>query len=833
MIDGTSLAQCRLVCNRGNSTVQTLILLAIAALAVPSFSGVGDATRRLIQFETAPTPTVVVGGRSEAAVASAAIRAATNAADLALDLADAMGESRWVTPISISNTTKKAKMAAAEASQSTPSLTAGPNRLHDFVWTDLPIDSVHPSHLTPAFERAAKEAQDLLDDIASNAGTRTWENTVAQYDDAYERVRRLSRYFTNLRGLGALPDELRTAFNEAYPVLGDFFDRNALRDDLYQRLVELRDSAEFNSLSDSKQRYLQKLIGEYEKNGIKLSPDVRSRLVELDNELNKLSNQFRSNVNAARDRFGIVISDEADLNGVPSYLRERGLDRAQRLNKEGSVFLESEARTLLRTAHEGELREEVWRSLQAMSASGDNDNSAIVAEILKLRREKANILGYENFVDYQLSTRMAQDGDTAIQFIEGLRDDVVRHYRRSGRDLRSFRRSQGGDGDLQPWDDAYWSHKYSQLKDEGGADIRKYLEFEDTTRGVLNVYERLYDIKISEVQDAAVWHESVKLYKVEDAEGNHLGSFYYDPFSRPGKNSGAWHLGLETAPNEQPNVSAVATNINGADADGPLLMSLGEVRTQFHEFGHLMHNMFSQVDVPAIGGTAVARDVVEFPSKLMEFWRFEPEAIRMFAKHHKTGASVPQGLIDEIVAGRNDQVVDNLMYQLQLSLVDLALHRDFSPDVDGDALAFARQASQRYTDQPLPDDYAQITSFSHIFSGGYAAGYYGYLWSSVLAADAFYTQFKPVGALSREVAERFRRTVLQVGGSIEEGQAYRNFSGHDPDPRWLLRSMDLENEPLLARLQNSGREVAQSILRRLRRMKSAAGEEYRVWKRLR
>lgn len=816
----------------GNSSLSTLVLVLVAASATAVFSQFGNASSNLIATSSvaASGQPLRVGTRSEAAGLGAAVRLAANTADGALDLMEAMGESRWVKPIALTKTPKK----AVDPAKPTLDFGAGTNVLHDFSWTDLPIDEVHPSHLQPAFERATVEAQQMLDGIVAQDGVRTWDNTVLPYDAAYKRVSRQSTYFTNFRSLGVLEGDLKKAFDDAYPVISKFYDDNALRQDIYLAFRELRDSSEGASLSESKQRYLQKLIAEYEKNGVDLPADKQAQLQDINNRLNKLGTKFRSNVNVARDKFGIVIGGDADLSGVPAYLTERGSERAVRLKREGTIYLESEARTILNTAHDAELREEVWRSLQAMSASGDNDNRAVVSEILDLRRQKAQMLGYDNFVDYQLSTRMAQDSRTAIDFIEGLRDDVSAHYRRSGRDLRAFRRSQGGEGDLNPWDAGYWGRKYRQLKDEGGTDLRAYLEFESTTRGVMDVYEKLYGITIQPVEGARVWDDSVKLYRVEDADGSHLGSFYYDPFSRPGKNSGAWHLGVETAADAEPNVSVVATNINGADAKGPLLMSLGEVRTQFHEFGHLMHNMFSQVDVPAIGGTAVARDVVEFPSKLMEFWRFEPEVIRMFAKHHKTGEPVPKSLIDEVVAGRNDQVVDNLMYQLQLSLVDLALHRDFDLATHGDdPLRFAREASQRYNDQPLPDDYAHVTSFSHVFSGGYAAGYYGYLWSSVLAADAFYTQFKPAGAMSREVADRFRRSVLQVGGSVDEGQAYRNFAGHDPDPRWLLRSMGLEKESLPKRIAGAGKNARERVARQVKRARNAVQEEYRVWKRLR
>lgn len=816
----------------GLSTLSTLSLIVVGVIAAPALFQFGHAGHALIGGKTVSSGTPAlpsIGSRREASIAKAA-HVLVQATDATPDLVDAMADSRWVTPVAL----KKIAEEAEDPAQPMFEFGAGPNRLHDFAWTDLPIDRVHPTHVRPAFERAAEEAQSLLDGITQVEGVRTWENTIAPYDAAYKKVKDRSLYFANLRGLGALSDELSKAYDDAYPIIGDFYDRNALHEDLYKAMLEFRQSTSFVAASDTQKRYVNKIIESYERSGVDRTPEVRSRLLELDNELEKLSEDFQKNANEARDSFGIVIARDADMTGIPPYLVERGAERGARMNEEGSLFVETEARTIMRTAQASDLREEVWRSLETKTARGDYDNREIVRKILTLRREKANLLGYDSFVDYQLVTRMAEDGQTAVKFIEGLRDDVAAHYRRSGRKLRAFRRSQGETGDMNPWDEDYWTRRYALLQDDASTDLRPYLEFNNTTRGVLNVYEKMYNIKISEVPGARVWDSSVKLYKVEDSDGTHLGSFYYDPFSRPGKDSGAWHQGLETGANRDPNVSVVATNINGADADGPLLMSLAETRTQFHEFGHLMQAMFSQVDVPSLGGTSVARDAVEFPSTLMEYWRFETEVIPMFMKHYKTGAPPPQAVIDEVIGSRNQQVVDNLMYQLQLSLVDLALHRDFEPSVHGDdALAFARQVSQRYTDRPLPHGYAQIASFAHIFSGGYAAGYYSYLWSSVLAADAFFTQFKPAGVLNREVADRFRHFFLRVGSSVDESEAYRNFAGHDPDPRWLLRSMGLEKESYAKRTAGTAQSAYQSVRRNLRRAVSAVGEEWRVYRRLR
>jgi oligopeptidase A len=440
------------------------------------------------------------------------------------------------------------------------------------------------------------------------------------------------------------------------------------------------------------------------------------------------------------------------------------------------------------------IRRQIYEAYSVRGTEGPHDNRQIVARVLELRREKANLLGFGNFADLVLEDRMAHTGSRALQFLEDLKTKTERRFREENEELLAFRRSiEGADApDLSPWDVGYYAEKQrAALYSFDEEALRPYFPLESVVDGLWNLVNRLYGIRVSEELHVPVWDPQVKFYNIHDENGAFLGGFYADWYPRENKRGGAWMDALITGgplgEEFKPHLGLICGNLTPPVGGKPALLTHREVETIFHEFGHLLHHLLSRVEIRSLAGTNVAWDFVELPSQIMENWCWERDALDLFARHYQTGQPIPAELLEKMRNARNFRAANAHMRQLGFGFVDLALHRDVDPNSGVDLLDFARGILQEFSAAELPEHYAMIVSFTHLFSSpvGYGAGYYSYKWSEVLDADAF-TLFQRGGIFSREVGGRFRERILSRGDSEDPAELYRSFMGRDPDPNALL-----------------------------------------------
>ena len=426
---------------------------------------------------------------------------------------------------------------------------------------------------------------------------------------------------------------------------------------------------------------------------------------------------------------------------------------------------------------------------------GEFDNTEIVKKIVDLRIKIANILGYETYADYALENRMAKTKKTVDEFVMQLLEPSMAFAKKDVADVLAYAKENGfEENELQPWDFSYWSERYQEAEYSLSAEeLKPYFQLESCIDAVFGLATRLYGITFEEQNDVPVYHEDVKVYEVKDVDGSHLALFYADFFPRASKRGGAWMTdfrgqSIRNGVEYRPFVTIVC-NFTKPTADAPALITHDELTTFLHEFGHALHGIFAKGRYPSLTGTSVSRDFVELPSQIMENWAFEPEYLNSFAKHYQTGEPIPAELIEKIVAAKNYLAAYGQVRQLHFGYLDMAWHSLTEVPAIG-TVEFEQNVLAPYSVMPAAEGAAFSSSFSHIFSGGYSAGYYSYKWAEVLEADAF-SLFKEKGIFNQEVAESFRRNILEMGGAEDEAVIYRNFRGHDPQPEALMEKLGL------------------------------------------
>ncbi|RPI10230.1 MAG: M3 family peptidase, partial [Acidobacteriales bacterium] len=443
------------------------------------------------------------------------------------------------------------------------------------------------------------------------------------------------------------------------------------------------------------------------------------------------------------------------------------------------------------------VREEIWRANATRATSGKFDNRENLCRILQLRHEKAVLLGFRDFADFALADRMAKTGDRARDFLQELKRQTAAHFARENQGLRAFRGELDGNERLNPWDVGYYAEKQRQaLYDFDEEALRPYFPLDRVVSGLFEITRRLFGVRVSEQDGAPVWDPRTRYYAIRDEDGALLGCFYADWFPRENKRGGAWMesliTGVDGAGGFQPHVGTVCGNLTPPVGGEPALLTHREVETIFHEFGHLLHHCLSRVELRTLAGTNVAWDFVELPSQIMENWCWEREALDLFARHYQTGEMVPDELYQKMKRARTYRGANSQMRQLGLGTVDFALHAGYSPEAEPDVVAYSRRILGEFSPVELPEEYAGIASFTHLFADpvGYAAGYYSYKWAEVLDADAF-TQFRANGVFDRATGRRFREMVLSRGDGADPAELYRAFMGRDPDPAALMERLGL------------------------------------------
>lgn len=665
----------------------------------------------------------------------------------------------------------------------------------------VPFHEVRPEHILPAVDSLLATAQRTLDAIATAPKPRTYASTLEALDLATNELDYATNLASHLEAVLGSP-ELRDAFAAVVPKVTAFYSQILLSEPLYAALRELDATDEASKLDPSRRRYLTKTLADFRRNGAELDAAGKKRLGEIDIQLSELTLKFAQNVVDATAAFELLVSeDEASrLAGLPEGALEGAKKSAAEKGKKGfRITLQAPSYGPVMTfVRDRSLREALYRA-HTTRASGhgpggpERDNRRIVKDVLALRQEKAKLLGFAHFADLAIDDRMAKTGKDALAFVTMLRDRLLPGFERENAELAAFAKNNGHEGPLEPWDIAFWAETQRRaLFDFDEETLRPYFPLDRVTRGLFEVATSLYGIRIERDAAAKVWHDDVTAWAVADKDGRRLGGFYLDLFPRETKRDGAWMAGvvdrLPGTKHELENVAVIVGNVTPPRAPGqPALLNHREVETLFHEFGHMMHHVLSEVPIRSLAGTRVVSDFVELPSMIMENWCWETEALDRFARHCESGSPIPADVKKRMLSARTYRAANALMRQLGFSTVDLLLHTDYEPAKHGDVMAYAREVFGRFSPVPLPSDYAMLASFSHLFGAayGYAAGYYSYQWSEVLEADAF-SLFREGGILSADVGDRFRRTILARGDTEDPAALYRAFLGREPDVVALL-----------------------------------------------
>ncbi|MBQ7812503.1 MAG: M3 family metallopeptidase [Bacteroidales bacterium] len=658
------------------------------------------------------------------------------------------------------------------------------------------FDKIKNEHYLPAFEAGIAEAKAEIDAIVANQEEPTFENTIEAMEYAGETLNRVANVFYNLMEADT-NDEMQQIAEEISPMLNDYSMYVSLNADLFAKVKAVYEKKDELGLDKDQLKLLEDNYKSFVRGGANLSDEDKALYSEWSNELSLASLQFSKNVLAATNAYTLHITDSADLAGLPEFVKTMAAETASDKGLEGWAFtLDAPSYSpFLKYSEVRNLRKDMWTAYNTRAIGGEFDNTDVVKKIVDLRIKIANILGYETYADYALEERMAKDKATVNGFIKELLDPSMEFAKKDVADVYAFAKKNGfEDSQLMPWDFSYWSEKYQQAEYSLSAEeLKPYFQLESCIDAVFGLATRLYGISFTELDNVPVYHEDVKVYEVKDADGSHLALFYADFFPRASKRGGAWMTdfrgqSIRNGVEYRPFISTVM-NFTKPTADAPALITHDELTTFLHEFGHALHGMFAEGRYPSLTGTSVSRDFVELPSQIMENWAFEPEYLNSFAKHYQTGEPIPAELIEKIVAAKNYLAGYAQVRQLHFGYLDMAWHSLTELPAEG-TVEFEQKTLAPYAVMPSVEGSAFSCSFSHIFSGGYSAGYYSYKWAEVLEADAF-SLFKEKGIFNTEVSGSFRENILSKGGTEEASVLYRNFRGHDPEPQALMEKLGL------------------------------------------
>lgn len=656
-----------------------------------------------------------------------------------------------------------------------------------------PFDQVRVEHFIPALEAAMAEELAEIDAIAANAAPPDFANTIAALEragGAFDRVTTIYGVFSSTMNSPVFQEVER----EMSPKLAAFADKITQNGALFRRIATVYANRDQAGLTPEQQRLLWKIHNDFVRAGAQLDAEAKQRLSEINQRLASLYTQFSQNVLADETDY-VLYLDEQDLAGLPDSLRSgaaaAALDRGQE-GKYAILNTRSSMEPFLTYSDRRDLREKVWKTYYSRGDNGDvHDNNAIITEILKLRVERANLLGYRTHAHWRLENTMAKTPERAMELLEAVWKPAVARVAEEVADMQAIADREGAGITIEPWDYRYYAEKVRKAKYDFDANaVKPYLQLEKLREGMFYVAGELFGFRFEPVSGLPVVHPDIRVWKVENARtGAHVGLWYFDPYARPGKRSGAWMNAYRRQERFDGEVTTIVSNnsnfVKGKPGE-PILISWEDAQTLFHEFGHALHGLSSNVSYPTLAGTAVARDYVEFPSQLLEHWLSTPEVLNRSALHYQTGQPIPRELVDKIErAATFNQGFATVEY-LASALIDLKLHLAGNVTIDPDrferetlaALGMPKQIVMRH----------RTPHFSHVFAGdGYSAGYYSYLWSDTLTADAWEAFTSAGGPWDKAVAQRLRDDVFSVGNTIDPADGYRAFRGRDAGIDALMR----------------------------------------------
>ncbi|HLT86383.1 MAG TPA: M3 family metallopeptidase [Sphingobacterium sp.] len=660
-----------------------------------------------------------------------------------------------------------------------------------------PFDKIKDEHFRPAFKAALEQHNQEIDVIVTDTEDPTFENTIVALENAGSVLGDVSRVFFNLNSANT-NDSIQAIAKDMAPVLSAHGDEISLNEKLFARVKTVYDNRDSLQLDAEDTKLLEETYKGFVRAGANLSESDKEKLKKINSELSVLTNDFGQNLLAESNAYELVVDNEEDLAGLPSALKQAAADAAKAKGKEGKwVFTLQNPSVMpfLQYADNRELRKEIWNAYQMRGNNGnDNDNKEILLKTANLRLEKAKLLGYSSHAAYVLEEAMAENPTNVYALLNKIWTPALEKAKAEAADIQKEIEASGGDFQVAPYDWRYYQEKIRKAKYAlNEEEIKPYFSLAAVRQGAFDTANKLFGLSFVALSNVPTYHEEVEVYEVKDRDGEHLGLLYADFFPRESKRGGAWMTSYRSQNTKNGErvapVISIVCNFTKPVGDEPALLTFDEATTLFHEFGHALHGLLSNVKYRSLAGTAVSRDFVELPSQVMENWAADPEVLKTYAKHFKTGEAIPDALIEKMEqAGTFDQGFATVEY-VAASLLDLDYHATTKP-IEGDVNAFEAAGMQKIglIDAIIPR--YRSTYFQHIFSGGYSAGYYAYIWAEVLDSDAF-AAFKENGLFDQTTATSFRENILEKGGTGNPAEMYREFRGKDPDPVYLMKKRGL------------------------------------------
>jgi len=661
-----------------------------------------------------------------------------------------------------------------------------------------PFSKIKPAHVVPALKAAIAECRAKIDEVLATKSY-TWNDLVLPLEEADDK---LSRLFSPVSHMNSVvnSDELREAYEQCLPLLSEYSTFVGQHQGLYDAYNALHSSDEFKTLTIAQQKTITNALRDFELSGIALKPEQQKRYGEISARLSELASKFGNNVMDATLAWQKHITDESELAGLPESALALGADTAKSKELEGWVFtLDFPSYLPIMTyADNRELREEFYTAFVTRASdqgpnAGEFDNSAIMSEELALRHELAELLGFNSYADMSLATKMAETPEQVFSFLEDLAAKSKPQAEQELAELTAYAKDKHGVTELAAWDYAYYGEKLKQEKYAISDEVlRPYFPANKVLSGLFTTVNRLFGISVKEVTEFDTYHPDVRFFEIYDNSNTLRGRFYLDLYARDRKRGGAWMddcMGRKVRANGelQTPVAYLVCNFNKAVGDKPALFTHNEVTTLFHEFGHGIHHMLTQVDAaPVAGINGVAWDAVELPSQFLENWCYEEEALSFISGHYETDEPLPKELLDKLLAAKNFQSGMQMLRQLEFSLFDFTIHHTYKAGEPCHIQATLDEVRSKTAVVKAPAFNRFQHGFSHIFAGGYSAGYYSYKWAEVLSADAF-SKFEEEGIFNPATGEAFLKNILEKGGSEEPMELFKKFRGREPQVDALLR----------------------------------------------
>ncbi|SBT14985.1 oligopeptidase A [Vibrio celticus] len=667
-------------------------------------------------------------------------------------------------------------------------------------FTDLPpFSQIKPEHVKPAVEQVIEACRNKIEQVLEGNTSPSWDNLVAPIEEVDDRLGRIWSPVSHMNSV-MNSDELRDAYESCLPVLSEYGTWVGQHKGLFEAYKAIKASEAFSALNQAQQKTITDALRDFELSGIGLPADEQHRYGEISKRQSELGSQFSNNVLDATMGWSKKITDVAELAGMPESALAAAQAAAESKEQQGYLLtLDIPSYLPVMTYCDNqELRKELYEAYVTRASdrgpnAGKWDNTEIITEQLKLRHEIARMLGFSTYSEKSLSTKMAETPDQVLGFLNDLAVKAKPQGEREVEELRQFAEKEFGVSELNLWDIAYYSEKQKQkLFEISDEELRPYFPESNVVSGLFEVLNRVFGMSVTEREGVDTWHESVRFFDIFDATGTLRGSFYLDLYAREHKRGGAWMddcrgRRITESGELQTPVAYLTCNFNKPVGDKPALFTHDEVVTLFHEFGHGIHHMLTQVEAGAVAGiNGVPWDAVELPSQFLENWCWEEEALSFISGHFETGEALPKEMLEKMLAAKNFQSAMFILRQLELGLFDFTLHTEYDPEVGARVLETLADVKSKVSVLPSLDWNRFSHSFGHIFAGGYSAGYYSYLWAEVLSADAF-SAFEEEGIFNTETGNRFLNNILEMGGSEEPMELFKRFRGREPQIDAMLR----------------------------------------------